>query len=64
MDEQTYGRFRQRIERMTPLERMTEASEVAEVVHFLLATGAPITGELLGVDGGNHLTVNAPVFQD
>ena len=64
MDEQTYGRFRQRIERMTPLERMTEASEVAEVVHFLLATGAPITGELLGVDGGNHLTVNAPVFED
>jgi len=63
MDEQTYVRFRQHIENMTPLGRMTEAEEVAETVHFLLATRAPITGELLGIDGGNHLTVNAPAFE-
>ena len=63
MDEETYTRFREHIEAMTPLGRMTEAEEVAELVYFLLCTSAPITGELVGVDGGNHLTVNAADFE-
>ena len=63
MDEETYARFQQHINEMTPLGRMTEAEEVAETAYFLLTTRAPITGELLGIDGGNNLTVNAPNFE-
>lgn len=63
MDDDTYQRFQQHINEMTPLGRMTEAEEVAETAYFLLTTKAPITGELLGIDGGNHLTVNAPNFE-
>ncbi|SHE56783.1 3-oxoacyl-[acyl-carrier protein] reductase [Microbulbifer donghaiensis] len=63
MDDATYERFQKHINEMTPLGRMTEAEEVAETAHFLLTTRAPITGELLGIDGGNHLTVNAPNFE-
>lgn len=62
MDDAAYQRFQRHINEMTPLGRMTEAEEVAETAHFLLTTRAPITGELLGIDGGNHLTVNAPNF--
>ena len=64
MDETNYAAFQAQVAAMTPLGRMTEATELADVAHFMLATSAPITGELLGVDGGNHLTVNAPARED
>ncbi len=60
MDADAFRRFRAEVETMTPLGRMAEASDVAEVVAFLVTCRAPLTGELIGVDGGNHLTVNAP----
>ena len=62
MDDATYAAFKKHIDDITPLGRMTEAEEVAETALFLLTTSAPITGELLGIDGGVHLTVNAPDF--
>lgn len=63
MDESTYQRFKSYIENMTPLEHMTTADEVAECAMHLITGSSSITGQLLVVDGGNHLTVNAPDFQ-
>lgn len=62
MDEETYARFKQHIERMTPLQRITTAEEVADSVWYLVNNSVAVTGQLLVVDGGNHLTVNAPKF--
>ena len=62
MDEHTYARFKDHIADMTPLGRMTDAAEIAESALHLI-TAPSITGQLLVVDGGNHLTVNAPDFE-
>ena len=62
MDESTYARFKSHIQNMTPLHRMATADEVAASALFLVANNTPITGQLLVIDGGNHLTVNAPDF--
>lgn len=63
MDENTYRRFKQHIEQMTPLKRMTSAQDIAESVWHLVSYSAATTGQLVVVDGGNHLTVNAPKFE-
>jgi 3-oxoacyl-[acyl-carrier protein] reductase len=59
-DDESYRIFRDQVAELSPLKRMTEPEEVADVVYFLSSTSAPVTGELVGVDAGTHLTVNAP----
>ncbi len=60
MDENTYRRFKQQVKEMTPLQRITTAEDVAESAWYLINNGAAVTGQLLVLDGGNHLTVNTP----
>jgi len=59
-DEAQYAAFRERLREMAPLRRVVEAEEVAEAAHWLIAADAPVTGELLVMDAGNHMTVNTP----
>ena len=48
--------LRDRMTKITPLGRIAEAQEVAEVVQFLAANSASfVTGQILNVDGGRTL---------
>lgn len=53
--------FKKRVERIAPLKRMPGPEDVAEAVEWFLAGGRAITGQLLVIDGGVHLTVASPV---
>jgi len=43
---------------MTPLGKMTTVDEVAASTLCLITGGSSITGQLLVIDGGSHLTIN------
>lgn len=60
-DEAEVAEFRRRTAKITPLGRIAAAEDVAEAVGWFLAGGRMITGQLLVLDGGIHLTVNTPV---
>ena len=53
--------FKRRVARTAPLERMVTADEVAESVCWFALGGRSITGQLLIIDGGTHLTVGSPL---
>lgn len=53
--------FKNKAAAISPLQRLVSAAEVAEAVHWFALGGASITGQLLVIDGGTHLTVSTPV---
>lgn len=57
-DEAGYAAFKSQVEAMTPLRLMAQPEDVAEAALWLIEGGRAITGNLLVIDGGNHLTVN------
>lgn len=61
MDEASYNTFIARVADSAPLKRMTTPEDVAEAALWLIEGGRAITGQLLVVDGGNHLNVNLPL---
>jgi 3-oxoacyl-[acyl-carrier protein] reductase len=61
MTRSAYAAFRRRVATMTPLRRMVAPEDVAEAVLWFIASAVAVTGQLLVIDGGNHLTVNAPL---
>ncbi len=52
--------LKQKMKDIAPLGRMTEADDVAEAVGWLALGGKAITGVLLVIDGGTHLTIGTP----
>jgi 3-oxoacyl-[acyl-carrier protein] reductase len=61
MDEESYRAFTARVADSAPLQRMTVPEDVAEAALWFIEGGRAITGQLLVVDGGNHLNVNLPL---
>lgn len=59
-DDADYDNFKESIRQISPLKRVVEAEDVAEAVGWFLTGGALITGQLLVIDGGTHLTVGEP----
>lgn len=53
--------FRDRIAEKTALKRLTTADDVAEAAAFFALGAKAITGTLLIIDGGTHLTVGSPI---
>lgn len=53
--------FHARMRETAPLKRITQAEDVAEAIGWLALGGKAITGVLLVVDGGTHLTIGKPV---
>jgi len=53
--------FKRKIAEVAPLRRVVSAEEVAEAVCWFALGGRSITGQLLVIDGGTHLTVGAPL---
>jgi 3-oxoacyl-[acyl-carrier protein] reductase len=56
-----YRKFKRGIEQTAPLRRMVQAEDVAEAALWFIACGRSITGQLLVIDGGNHLNVSEPL---
>ena len=48
---------RQRIINQTALKRIGEPEDIARAVHFLLAEGPYITGQIIAVDGGRSVSL-------
>jgi len=61
MDDQALQKFKQTVLQIAPLKRLVSATEVAEAVGWFALGGKSITGQLLVIDGGTHLTVGNPV---
>ena len=53
--------FRARAAEIAPLKLLVTADHVAEAVCWFALGGRAITGELLTIDGGTHLTVGKPL---
>ena len=54
-------KFKQKASGMAPLKRLVTPEEVAEAVSWFTLGGKSITGQLLVIDGGTHLTVGDPL---
>ena len=52
--------FRESMRNTAPLNRITQAEDVAETICWLALGGKAVTGILLVVDGGTHLTIGRP----
>ncbi len=52
--------FKEKVAAVSPLKRLVRASEVAEAVSWFALGGPSITGQLLVIDAGTHLTVGNP----
>jgi 3-oxoacyl-[acyl-carrier protein] reductase len=55
-----YASFRERIRDLSILKHLVSADDVAEAVAWFAASAPGVTGQLLVVDSGTHLTVNTP----
>ena len=53
--------FKEKVAKLAPLRRLVSAHEVAESVCWFALGGRSITGQLLVIDGGTHLTVGSPL---
>ena len=53
--------FKRNTAQIAPLKRIVSVREIAEATRWFALGGASITGQLLVVDGGTHLTVGAPL---
>ena len=54
-------KFMQRVAALSPLKRRVHAEDVAEAVCWFALGGQAITGQLLVIDGGTHLTIGDPI---
>ena len=61
LDDDAFDALKERMREVSPLKRVTQADDVAEVVAWLVEGAAAITGQLLVIDGGTHLTVGEPL---
>jgi len=53
--------FMERVAQISPLKRLVHAEDVAEAVCWFALGGQAITGQLLVIDGGTHLTIGSPI---
>lgn len=56
-----YRGFKRGIEETAPLERMVTAEDVAEAALWFILGGRSITGQLLVIDSGHHMSVSEPL---
>ena len=54
------GQYQRVFTEIAPLQRLTTADDVAEAVSFFATGAKAITGALLVIDGGTHLTIATP----
>lgn len=60
-DEATHARFRETIKSLSPLKVIPSTADVAEAICWLALGARAITGQLIVIDGGTHLTAGSPL---
>ena len=60
-DDDALAALKRRTAEIAPLRRLVSPDEVAEAVSWFALGGRSITGQLLVIDGGTHLTVADPL---
>lgn len=60
-DSDDLATFRDRVQRIAPLNSIVSPENVADAVTWFATAAAGITGQLLVIDGGTHLTVGDPL---
>lgn len=60
-DQEELATFRDRVKRIAPLNTVVSPDNVADAVTWFAKRAQGITGQLLVVDGGTHLTVGDPL---
>ena len=61
LDDDALAALKRRTAEIAPLRRLVSPDEVAEAVSWFALGGRSITGQLLVIDGGTHLTVGDPL---
>ena len=61
MNDATFENFRKRVAKISPLGEITRPEDVAEAVAWFLTCGRTVTGQLLVLDAGVHLTIRTPI---
>ncbi len=60
-DEKELAIFRDNVQRIAPLHSVVSPHDVADAVAWFATSARGITGQLLVIDGGTHLTVGDPL---
>ncbi len=60
-DQAELAAFRDKVKRIAPLDSIVSPDDVAEAVLWFATNARGITGQLLVIDGGTHLTVGDPL---
>ena len=61
LDQAEMAAFKARAAEIAPLKLLVTPDQVAEAVCWFALGGRAVTGQLLGIDGGTHLTVAMPL---
>jgi len=61
LDEESLTHFKDKVAKIAPLKQVVTPDQVAEAVLWFALGGKTITGQLLVIDGGTHLTVGNPI---
>ena len=61
LEEEELKTFKSRVVAVAPLRRLVSPAEVAEAVSWFALGGHSITGQLLVIDAGTHLTLGNPL---
>jgi 3-oxoacyl-[acyl-carrier protein] reductase len=60
-DEARHACFRDEVAALSPLKRMPSADDIAEAVEWLALGARCVTGQLIVIDAGAHLTAGSPM---
>lgn len=60
-DADSYARFKQRVADVAPLKIIPNPEDIADMIEWLVVGARCVTGQLLVIDGGTHLTVGNPL---
>jgi len=60
-DPAAHARFRETVATLAPLKRIPSADDIAETVEWLALGARCVTGQLIVVDAGTHLTAGSPL---
>ena len=62
LDQKELQKFKKKVSEISPLQEIVSADDVAEATSWFALGGNLITGQLLVIDGGVHLTINSPII--
>ena len=60
-DEASHTRFREMVKQLSPLQIIPSPEDIADAICWLALGARAVTGQLIVIDGGSHLTAGSPL---